>query len=67
MENPLMNMGGIGQGYSIPPRMPLLQPLGGFNQNMNLGMGNPNFGMNMMNPLGNNPRMNQPPQNFKPL
>ncbi len=71
-----MNMGGIGQGFNLPPPrmnpsqgfMPLNQPLGGFNPNINLGMGNtPNFGMGMMAPLGSNPRVNPPQTNFKPI
>lgn len=65
IENPIMNMGGIGMGYGVPPRMNpptfigMNQPLEGFTSNMvnpNLGMSNAPMGiMNPNLPIGMGP------------
>lgn len=59
----MMSMGGIGLGYSMPPRMNPPQGNMGMTPPPGIMGMNPNLGM--MNPLmGNNTRM--PPQNYRP-
>ena len=75
-----MSMGGIGIGFGIPPRINPPQGILGMTQpstgmmgmTPNLGMMNPNLGLNPNMPppnmgLGMNvPSNRMPPQNFRP-